>query len=196
MIATKSFKIIKYSIGLLLIFGLLSVILYVLNFSGSSISKSSSDWGQLGDYIGGVLSPIFGLINILIFIYLTLLVQDYSNKNNKKSIEMNKKVALMAMKREELNHFKAEMDKVIANWELELSNIDKAKQMLYKYNVLEYRMAYLFPKMYESEINKLFRQDLVDTLNKLEKDRNTRTGPSVVNVYGMLISELSKMVIE
>lgn len=188
-------KTIKYVIIFCLILMVLVIFTFLLGFWKSNVSNSIEQWGQFGDYLGGTLNPILAVINICIFIYFTLVVQDISNKNHEQSLEMNKKVALMSMKREELNHFKVEMDKVIDDWESDLKNIDKAKQMLYKYNVLEYRMSYLFPNMYGSEINKKFRSDLVESLNKLEKDKNARTGPSV-NVYGMLISELSKMVVE
>lgn len=186
---------IKYLIAFSLILIAFVAIAFLTVFWNSNISTNIEQWGQLGDYLGGTLNPILAVINICIFIYLTLVVQDISNKNHEQSLEMNKKIALMSMKREELNHFKIEMDKVIDDWESDLKNIDKAKQMLYKYNVLEYRMSYLFPNMYGSEINKKFRSDLIESLDKLEKDKNTKTGPSV-NVYGMLISELSEMVIE
>ena len=191
----RNTKTIKYVIVFCLILIVLVFLAFLFGFWKSNVSNSIEQWGQFGDYLGGTLNPILAVINICIFIYLTLVVQDISNKNHEQSLEMNKKVALMSMKREELNHYKIEMDKVIDDWESDLKNIDKAKQVLYKYNVLEYRMSYLFPNMYSSEINKKFRSDLVESLNKLEKDKNARTGPSV-NVYGMLISELSKMVVE
>jgi len=188
-------KRLKYIIIISLILMVIAITVFVIRFWHSNISDDIEHWAQFGDYLGGTLNPVLALINICIFIYLTLVVQDISNKNHEQALEMNQKVALMSMKRDELNHFKTEMDKVIADWEDDIKNIDKAKQMLYKYNVLEYRMSYLFPDMYSSDINKKFRQDIVESLEKMKEDPNTRTGPSV-NVYGMLISELSKMVIE
>ena len=169
--------------------------IYVLNFYDNKLSDEVADWAQFGDYFGGVLNPILSLINICIFIYLTLVVQNISNNNHVQALEMNKKIALMSMKREELNHFKLEMDKVISDWEEDLTNIEKVKKMLYKYNVLEYRMGYLFPNMYSSDVNQKFRRDLVESLDKLQNNKEFQTGPSV-NVYGMLISKLSEMVVE
>lgn len=188
-------KTIKYVIVVCLVLLLFVILAFFFGFWKSNISNNIEQWGQFGDYLGGTLNPILGVINICIFIYLTLVVQDISNKNHEQALEMNKKVALMSMKREELNHFKIEMDKVIDDWESDLKNIEKAKQMLYKYNVLEYRMSYLFPNMESSKINEKFRSDLVESLNKLKKDKDARTGPPV-NVYGILISELSEMVVE
>ncbi len=37
---------------------------------------------------------------------------------------------------------------MITEWETDLINTDNAKQILYRYNVIEYRTAYLLPDMY------------------------------------------------
>lgn len=47
---------------------------YVLNFRNSSISNNPSDWGVLGDYLGGVLNPLISLIT-LFFLIKTYLSQ-------------------------------------------------------------------------------------------------------------------------
>lgn len=40
--------------------------LFFLNFRKFDISVDPSEWGQFGDFIGGVLNPIFGLISVVL----------------------------------------------------------------------------------------------------------------------------------
>ncbi|EPC9414991.1 hypothetical protein ACR3SC_004225 [Klebsiella variicola] len=37
---------------------------YISNFRASSISSNPSDWGVLGDYVGGILNPLISLITL------------------------------------------------------------------------------------------------------------------------------------
>ncbi len=37
-----------------------------LNFHKAEISKGMAEWGQFGDYIGGTLNPVFGLISLVL----------------------------------------------------------------------------------------------------------------------------------
>jgi hypothetical protein len=39
---------------------------YLIRFVGSSVSPDPQHWGQMGDYIGGLLNPIVGVATILI----------------------------------------------------------------------------------------------------------------------------------
>lgn len=39
---------------------------FILNFRKLDISSSVAEWGQFGDYLGGILNPIFGLISVVI----------------------------------------------------------------------------------------------------------------------------------
>lgn len=61
------------------------IIPYVVNF-GASWSKSNETWGQFGDYIGGSLNPIFGLITLLVILFNTRI--------QRKEIESNKEMML------------------------------------------------------------------------------------------------------
>lgn len=47
---------------------------YILNFKSNTISGDPSNWGVLGDYIGGVLNPLISLFT-LIFLVKTYLSQ-------------------------------------------------------------------------------------------------------------------------
>ncbi|MES2049974.1 MAG: putative phage abortive infection protein [Pseudomonadota bacterium] len=42
------------------------LLLFLLNFRKADISPTIAEWGQFGDYFGGVLNPFFGLISLVI----------------------------------------------------------------------------------------------------------------------------------
>ncbi|WP_302356714.1 putative phage abortive infection protein [Alcaligenes sp. YSL9] len=39
---------------------------FALNFRKADISNAVAEWGQFGDYMGGLLNPIFGLISVVL----------------------------------------------------------------------------------------------------------------------------------
>ena len=47
----------------------LPVFFYIANFRESDIASSAAEWGQFGDYIGGLLNPIFGFSSLLALLY-------------------------------------------------------------------------------------------------------------------------------
>jgi uncharacterized membrane protein len=49
--------------------------LYVWQFGGPLFSTETGVWGQFGDYIGGLLNPLFALVNVGVIVYLALSVQ-------------------------------------------------------------------------------------------------------------------------
>lgn len=45
---------------------LLITLIFFINFRKGDISTSIDHWGQFGDYIGGILNPLFGLISLIL----------------------------------------------------------------------------------------------------------------------------------
>jgi len=61
------------------VFALLTFSIYVVNF-GSSLSSDRDDWGVFGDYLGGVLNPVIGLVTVfLVLINVRLQRQELKN---------------------------------------------------------------------------------------------------------------------
>jgi hypothetical protein len=48
--------------------GAIAILLFafIVNFRKSDVSQTVAEWGQFGDYIGGILNPIFGLISVVL----------------------------------------------------------------------------------------------------------------------------------
>lgn len=192
-------KISLIVIGACLVLLLIAAGVFIAKFSGQQISNQIESWAQFGDYFGGVLNPILALINICVFVILTITIQNITDKNNKEGLETSKRIALMSMKHEELNHFKEIMDKNLEEWRENPESIQKIKQFLYGYNVLEYRMMFLFPELKDSEHNKMLRQYIVDALNNHENGKTefaARCNISVSNIYGMLVSDIGKWTVK
>jgi uncharacterized membrane protein len=187
----------------IIVMGLLLVLIFIgvfmAKFAGQPISDQIESWAQFGDYIGGILNPILALINICVFVILTITIQNITDKNNNESLETNKKIALMSMKHEELKHFKEIMDKNLEQWRKDLESIQKIKQILYGYNVLEYRMIFLFPELKESENNAMLRKYIVEALKNHENGRIKEAAHChipVSNTYGMLVSDLGEWTVK
>ena len=188
-------RISYFIIGLSIAAFFFFILIYFLNFRNHSISSRIIDWALFGDYIGGVLNPILAIINICVFIILTITIQKITDLNNQQTIETNKKIALMSMKHEELKHFKETMDNNLKNWENNLASVKACETFLYGYNVLEYRLMFLFPELKDSENNRLLRENIVLALNNYRNGNiegaKTKIIP-VSNIYGMLVSDMGK----
>jgi uncharacterized membrane protein len=175
------------------------ILIFILNFWGTPISTKIEHWAQFGDYIGGILNPILALVNICVFIILTLTIQDLTDKNNKASIETHKRVAIMSMKHEELTNFKKEMDNNLSFWREDLGDIERIKRVLYGYNVLEYRMMFLFPELNNSDHNRDLRKYIIEALNNHKSGKIKEAkycNIPVSNIYGMLVSDMGEWTVK
>lgn len=185
-------------IGVCIIILLIVFAFFIVHFKGQPISDKIEYWGQFGDYFGGVINPILALGNIIVFVILTVTIQNITDKNNKIALETSKQIALMSIKHEELKHFKETMDKNLEQWEEDLENIQKIKQVLYSYNVLEFRMMFLFPELKDSEHNKKLRIYIVKALDNHKTGRIKDAAHChipVNNTYAMLVSDLGRWTI-
>lgn len=53
---------LRYGIGAIISL----LIIFALNFRAAPVSPTIDAWGQFGDYFGGLLNPVFGLISIVL----------------------------------------------------------------------------------------------------------------------------------
>ena len=89
------FIIILISIGLI---GIYILILFFLQ-SSSGIEKCN----EFGDYVGGVLNPLFALLSTVAIIYLTYILAMNEDIKAEKSIETQKRITLNQMRQDALN---------------------------------------------------------------------------------------------
>lgn len=88
--------IAKYLIPIAIIVIILVFIIYILVFQGG-LSNEQGDWGQFGDYFGGVLNPILGFFTIILLI-ITLSISYQTLKVSK--IELEKATEMLKLARD------------------------------------------------------------------------------------------------
>lgn len=69
-------------IGLILLLGS-PVFFYCIKFN--TWSDSSGDWGTFGDYYGGLLNPLLGLLTLIVTSYIAHVLYSYENKRDRLS---------------------------------------------------------------------------------------------------------------
>jgi hypothetical protein len=74
--------ILKILIASFVIIGITSILLYLISFSGG-LSKTHSRWAEFGSFIGGVLSPIVGILAFIgLFYNLELTKKQFKKENS------------------------------------------------------------------------------------------------------------------
>jgi len=61
---------------------------YVLFFFGESVSNDPEQWGQLGDYLGGVLNPVFGFLSVFALL-VALVLQTRELKLSREALKLS-----------------------------------------------------------------------------------------------------------
>jgi hypothetical protein len=81
------------------IFTVCTMWLYFSQFSGS-YSKEQADWGAFGDYVGGVLNPIIGFLNLGVLIYISVLVNKSDREIRQRDRDSERQNALYSLRNE------------------------------------------------------------------------------------------------
>lgn len=102
--------IIWVSVGLYALVNLF----YFLKFNGD-ISSDPAVWGQYGDFIGGSMNPIFGLVNIIALVYLTYEISHTDERRAKEALNAQKLITLTQMRLEAVNQLSNDIDDAFNN---------------------------------------------------------------------------------
>lgn len=99
--------------------------LYLCMFN-NGLSNDSNSWSSFGDYVNGVLTPIFTVINIYVFIKLTTTISrleekryensmEIEDKRREKEIKHEKDLLLMQFRKQEIKTFVKQMNRIDNN---------------------------------------------------------------------------------
>lgn len=170
-------------VGLILIFTIsIVVIKYRNSFDPNQLSSDPAIWGQFGDYFGGIINPIVGILNLVLFVYLSFILQGLSAKT-----------ALMQMKREDLHYFKTEMDRVIKIFD-EDPTVFKIEEVNNVFVGMQARMNYVFPEITKSAASLTF-SDAIHLLISSGKIMIKHGDViQIFNFYNELVNVLSQSV--
>ncbi len=88
LLATKTILRKEYNTAFLISGGLgITFVLFAFYLNGNRVDKENfgtpAEFGQLGDYFGGILNPIFGLTTIVILIYSIKIELNNSTRDSK-----------------------------------------------------------------------------------------------------------------
>lgn len=140
-----------------------------MKFNGE-ISDNTAVWGAFGDYFGGILNPIFAIINIGILIYLTHLVHRIDSNRVKEELEIQKQIAIYGLKHDALKEFNNNLSK----FQPELVKSDENSELniiLHRndfYSLIE-TYTYLFPSIENDKKSELSEKML--ELSKIAGER-------------------------
>jgi uncharacterized membrane protein len=90
----------------------LVIVAYILKFSRYSISKDPQLWGSFGDYFGGILNPLIGVLNLGVLIYITYQISTAEGTRNENELANQKNFALYSLKHDSLKELNRILEKV------------------------------------------------------------------------------------
>lgn len=90
------------SIAIFLLIGLP----YFTQFKQSQISNSTQDWGAFGSYISGIAA----ILNLLVFIILTIYIAKLGNANSKEQVVSQKKIIISQFRQAEIDKINDQLD--------------------------------------------------------------------------------------
>ncbi len=67
-----------------------------------STNTTRGDWGTLGDYVGGILNPLFSFLSLLLFL-ITIIIHLYELRNTRREIKKSTKHQNKIAKKQEKN---------------------------------------------------------------------------------------------
>ncbi|MDM1061929.1 hypothetical protein HXZ62_05020 [Empedobacter falsenii] len=160
----KYFK--KEYLLLLLFITSLPSIIYFLNFVCSDIKNTPETWAQFGDFVGGTTGIIIGFFNILATIILALVINNYDNKRNKDSLDLQKKIFERELKE---NAYK-EFNILVKSNEISPYNTIEYIEYLYDFNIKISNFYYTNSHIFESITKYGLEKRTFDILDQLIND--------------------------
>jgi len=153
--------LMRITIGINLVFLVFVVVAYIINFRGMSISSQTQDWGTFGDYFGGILNPIIGIMNLVLLVYITFLISDTEESRSQNELNNQKKFALYSLKHDSLKELNTILEKVQP--EIVKSESDSSIKLIFIRNDLNAFIitnTYLFPS-FENDIHKPLAESIM-----------------------------------
>ncbi len=83
-------KLKNITIFVIILSCIIVITIYIAYFHNSQISTDSTDWGNFGDYISGIIIPIISICNLVILIYIAKIANVFDT-NLHKQTEINQK---------------------------------------------------------------------------------------------------------
>ena len=192
----ESFNYIKLNWWAILLSGVLLISLFGIyfsikfywhQFSGYSFSDEPEIWGVFGDYMGGTLNPLLSIINIVITIWLTVIINRFGNQNSERQIEAARKIAQLQLRNEALKEIRIALNSNFDDLKASstIKNVEKCKKTL---NDFGFNYSYLFDIL---EIESY--SSLMNILEHIETQLSD--GSSIIIIQEVLQAEMGRQVL-
>lgn len=67
---------------------------FVYNFSNQAISHKISDWGSMGDFVGGLIGTIINFVNLIFLVYITYKLSTIDSNREKENLKFQSLISL------------------------------------------------------------------------------------------------------
>ena len=96
---------------------------YAWHYHGS-VSTNINDWSAFANYFNGLIAPFLAIVNIIVFIELTIAISDLDKKKSENEMKLQKALLKMQFRRQSVEEFSQQMNKLFR--ENRASTIEKA----------------------------------------------------------------------
>lgn len=79
-----------------------SVVIYTIIFYDTPVSNNTQDWGAFGDYLGGILNPIIGIVNLVVLVYISVTIENTEERRHRNNLDSQRKMSLYTIKYDSL----------------------------------------------------------------------------------------------
>jgi hypothetical protein len=152
---------------------------FFLHFRQHIISNNSQDWGAFGDYISGLTS----IINLAVFIILTIYVAKLADTNSDKQIIAQKKILISQFRQNELYLLNDQLDKAF-----NFTGNERKGELINTYNAVSIFLTnfmnqkkYLFP---------ILKDEIVENRIKILIDKYDQLALIVDEIHGIPENEI------
>lgn len=181
----KQYENLKFKLFLILICSVLifAVVytVYFYNFNGK-LSIEASEWGQFGDYVGGVLNPFLGLLSFLALL-MTIAIQVKS---------VNLSTQELRLSRSELEMTRTELQRSARAQELSekaLKAQAKSAEMSTRLNAINFLLHYYQQELMQYHGSIFIKSDP----RKAEFDRLTERESKLTEMLEEVFQEISHL---
>lgn len=178
-------KIIVYGLISGIILLLIPIFIYGYNFHWNNLSNNTSDWGSFSDFVGGILNPIFCIINALILVILTYKVASWETNREKDSLRREYRMRNYELMYSTLKDFSKILSKL---GEVITSSVKNASPIEFGLIRLEFEALVIVNKNHFNYLNNTEKitkivADIKDVMNMLKKGFYDKSNVNDEEIY-------------
>jgi len=162
------------------------IVAFIINFRNQVISPNITDWGSFGSYVGGIMTPMFSLVSLIVLVYIYVRLNENDVEANKalqkklKRIEAHAEIIQYPPKYKmfytdfinELKYYKAKLKVTNSDQSVIEDSLDKYRVSINKFQAYFSHLQYFistYSHLFEYDFSNKDFQELISTGEKIEK---------------------------